>query len=325
MKHEFTTEELISALKEHKIVADAHDAYKNGAPMTAICINNGSRFSPTYYTEMLQEDFDDAKSAADFIAQNLASLPEIPSALSPDIFDDTEYILGNLYIGLEPESDDHLMSRPGPFPNSQQYVYLRIYVTNNGGYSSKIPAEHLRELGITEELAWQVAEANTFAEGETVIYKLEEYMEQTKGPYSYKPHEKKQEKKQSGAESIGEPQSKQGNIGEQRSVCKKSEKPDDGFAIPDEPGVFIVTNRCGTKGAAGVLDKRALKNYFDKHAPGYDHFVSIPSSIHEALVIPTTAELVDNVLARCNELVEMVNVGYVSPVERLSNKCCVLD
>jgi hypothetical protein len=87
----------------------------------------------------------------------------------------------------------------------------------------------------------------------------------------------------------------------------------DGFGFPTTYGtrLYLVTNRNFYRGAANVLDRQTLREYF-----GHGDFVVIPSSVHEVLIF---SEDEYEVLHDLADLIKEVNASAVAPEERLGD------
>lgn len=74
---------------------------------------------------------------------------------------DREYLLANLYIGVQKESKENIVKRTGEYEGIESYMYIRM----KGGDMLcivKITEHVLQEVGVTQEEAWRQAEKNTF-------------------------------------------------------------------------------------------------------------------------------------------------------------------
>lgn len=77
------------------------------------------------------------------------------------------------------------------------------------------------------------------------------------------------------------------------------------------PAMFVLTNTSGRYGAAGILNKKLIKEF----AGGRD-FIILPSSVHETIFVP----VIDKIDQRfCDGMVSEVNRTVVDAEERLSN------
>ena len=85
-------------------------------------------------------------------------------------------------------------------------------------------------------------------------------------------------------------------------------------SLPEEDeAMFVLTNRDNHYGAAALLDEDILHSIVERLG---ESFYILPSSVHEVIVLPNTADIYPNVLT---EMVKSVNVAQVPPEERLSD------
>ncbi len=77
--------------------------------------------------------------------------------------------------------------------------------------------------------------------------------------------------------------------------------------------MYVLTNAERLNGAAAVLDRNTMDRIAEKFGGDY---IVIPSSIHEVIILPITADVS---LSEIEQVIQDVNSEYVSPEERLSN------
>lgn len=80
------------------------------------------------------------------------------------------------------------------------------------------------------------------------------------------------------------------------------------------PPMYIVTNKNHYKGAANILDVKALEQIAEKY--GTNKMVAIPASIHEFIVLPDDFRNMEEI----HQMVKEVNTNDVIPEEVLSNR-----
>lgn len=85
----------------------------------------------------------------------------------------------------------------------------------------------------------------------------------------------------------------------------------EGITPPDD-AMYVLSNNQKMFGAAAILDKDTMKMIVER----FDKFFIIPSSVHEVLIVPATADMDTETL---DNMVKEVNQGQVSPEERLSD------
>lgn len=82
---------------------------------------------------------------------------------------------------------------------------------------------------------------------------------------------------------------------------------------------FIITNKKGHRGAASILNTKAIEELGKKLS--VNEFIAIPSSIHEMLLIPCPG---DPDLDVISEIVKSVNLKLVDPTERLTDRAYIM-
>ncbi len=86
---------------------------------------------------------------------------------------------------------------------------------------------------------------------------------------------------------------------------------------PADEAMFVLTNEQKVNGAAALLDKEIMQTVIERI--GKEFFV-LPSSVHECIVVPATADM--DVLSLVS-MVREVNQSQVAPDERLSDSVYV--
>lgn len=74
---------------------------------------------------------------------------------------DRKYLLANVYIGVQKESEENIVKRTEKYEGIESYMYMCM----KGGDMLcivKITEHVLQEVGVTQEEAWRQAEKNTF-------------------------------------------------------------------------------------------------------------------------------------------------------------------
>ena len=83
------------------------------------------------------------------------------------------------------------------------------------------------------------------------------------------------------------------------------------------PQMYILTNACRSYGAAGILDRKLLREF-----AGDRNFYILPSSVHEMLLVPADN---DGERETFNSIVAEVNKTQVEQEERLTDHCYYYD
>lgn len=98
-----------------------------------------------------------------------------------------------------------------------------------------------------------------------------------------------------------------------------------GDDFPDDIGemdlnMYVITNDCGVKGASAILDKDFLAGFARKHK--WNKIAILPSSIHEAIIIPISEDISIDYL---DDMVREVNATQVEPTDRLIDHAIIVN
>jgi len=85
-------------------------------------------------------------------------------------------------------------------------------------------------------------------------------------------------------------------------------------------GMYVISNHERSRGAAAILNKKALAGIAKKH--GSKKLVVIPSSIHECIVLPYVESY--NIDDICNMVIE-INKAEVDPTEQLADRAYIVE
>lgn len=92
-----------------------------------------------------------------------------------------------------------------------------------------------------------------------------------------------------------------------------------GTPTAGDSDIYIVSNKDRRRGAAAVLNRKALQEIGDRHHT--ERLIVIPSSIHECLVLPEV-ETMD--ISALTDMVISINSSAVDPVEQLADKAYII-
>ncbi len=84
--------------------------------------------------------------------------------------------------------------------------------------------------------------------------------------------------------------------------------------------MWVISNDKNIKGASAILNRKLIKDFASEQ--GTDKVYFIPSSIHEAIIIPYTD---DTNIEQLSSMVQDVNSTEVSPEEQLSDKAFLIE
>lgn len=91
------------------------------------------------------------------------------------------------------------------------------------------------------------------------------------------------------------------------------------FIGKDALDMYVMTNRYGLYGAAGMLDKSMLAQFADEK--GTDIYI-LPSSVHELILLPATEERDKKELS---EKIKDINRSVVRPGDRLADHAYIYE
>ena len=271
----YTKEMILTELTNKGYDANLQVITKNGVEFNAIVIKNAKNtISPTLYFDELLEDCNNGKISFTDVIEHLVSIYEAhkDDEFSVMKFTDKDFILSNVYIGLQRESKEDLIKRDSGFEDIEAYLYLRIKSDDTSEAVVKLNPAIINLARVELGMLWSKAEENTFAE--TTITPI-----------------------MSAISNL---------LGEDCPVEISSEV---------SGGIYVVSNKGMTCGAAAVLDKKALKK-FAKLIKA-DKFIMIPSSRHEVLLVPDNGEMdMDDI----KDMITSVNENEVAEVDQLGDK-----
>ena len=139
------------------------DVTKNGdVHLKGICIRDDSPIAPTIYTDSIIARSEGNLDKAIEIIGNI-----IDQHQAPDIdltkLQSRDFILERIRIGVQKESDEKLVKHSvEEFPGMEAYLYFAENSENRDMWSIKLNTELLASANISEEIAWEKAEQNTF-------------------------------------------------------------------------------------------------------------------------------------------------------------------
>lgn len=170
---------IIAQLKEKGYNAIAHDVVKNSVTRHGISIRE-SNISPVIYVDSIIQN--NPSIELDDLVNQIINIYEAHKSVDfdVDLLTSREFILDNIYIGLQRSSSEELTKRDcADFDGLEQYLYVRGKSEQHGSWNMKIHSHILQKADISEKEAWAVAETNTFSN--TVIQSMASIMNEMLG------------------------------------------------------------------------------------------------------------------------------------------------
>ncbi|MEE0930522.1 MAG: DUF5688 family protein [Acutalibacteraceae bacterium] len=163
-----TREMIMDELTKKGYEVSAFDKVKNGVLMNGIMCRRGN-ISPVFYVNELIEnenmELDEAVKIVESVLRTETPNLNIEEITSPD------YILNNVYMGLQRVSAEEILKKKTEFKGIECYLYVRV---EEGIF--KLLTTTIKILGISELELWRKAKENT--EKETDIISLSEAMKE---------------------------------------------------------------------------------------------------------------------------------------------------
>lgn len=183
--------------------------------------------TPILYTDDLIEMAEDCGQGVEEVADVLIKKYEQQKDIEIDVNQlmSRETILSHIYIGIQKESNEKIEKKPCEFEGLETYLYVE-HSTKGRNYSLKLSQQIMEAINLRSDEAWQHAERNTFADGETQI------------------------------QNVASMLSGMGYISDEAAEAELES---------DFPQLYVVTNRAKYRGASAILDKTVLKEFGKKH------------------------------------------------------------
>ena len=157
---------IIDELAKMGVEAEMHEVIKNGIKKTGIALKKHDGISPVVY---LEEFSGTPEEIAAEMADLFKQYADGSLGFDVNLLKSPEWILEKIHIGMQRSSEEaDLVKAESGFPGIEKYLYLKM----NGNMTAKVKFEILEAVGVTVQEAWESAERNTFADGETVITDL---------------------------------------------------------------------------------------------------------------------------------------------------------
>ena len=160
--------DIINGLVAMGYRAEAQESIKNGVVFEGIVIKGEDPIAPVIYTERLIEDAEaQGKSIAEVVADVIKVYEEHRHVeLDLDQLMSREFIMNNVYIGIQRESEEDIVKMACDFDGMEAFLYVRGDMEVEAGYSIKVNKYFLAHAYVDVTEAWDRAKENTFAETE---------------------------------------------------------------------------------------------------------------------------------------------------------------
>ena len=154
--------DIINALVARGYKAEAKETIKNGVVFEGIMIRDDDMIAPVIYTEQLIRDAESkGKRLSDVVAEIIRVYEQSRrTEISVADLMDPKNFLGNVFIGLQKDSEESLVKKPTEYSGIEAYMYVR----GKKDYLMKVTPDYRNYIGVESEKAWKVAEHNTFLE-----------------------------------------------------------------------------------------------------------------------------------------------------------------
>ena len=165
-----TREMMISELLKKGYHVAPKDTEKNGVLKNGIAFLSAPHSIPTFHVDELLNYAEETHRSLDWAVSEVLKAYHASSYDLSD-FTDPEWLLDNLYIGMQKNSTEPLVKRTYPeLSGLESYLYIRKMQDDNF-LSAKMSKTFFDSLGMSIDEAWELAETNTFSE--TMIIPLE--------------------------------------------------------------------------------------------------------------------------------------------------------
>lgn len=156
---------IINELQNKGYSAKLNTIIKNGVKFNAIVISNNSNVAPVIYIDEILKKAEKKGTCLHEVVSEIIDIYERHYSISFNLENlyNRDFILDNVYIGLQKESTEDLVKRPCYLEGIESYLYIREQ-SHDVQYSIKLNKDLLDRAKITEYDAWRFAQNNTNAE-----------------------------------------------------------------------------------------------------------------------------------------------------------------
>ncbi len=146
---------IIAILELEGYQAKKHDVTKNGVTRKGIMLNTGTKANPVFYMDDILCENDTEENVANRIIAFYKTSPESP--IDPAVLNDRKWVLDHLTIALQRYSDEAIVKKGTEFHGIEQYL-ISMDKTDSGCFSIKVTPALLKNIGVEETIAWDIAE-----------------------------------------------------------------------------------------------------------------------------------------------------------------------
>lgn len=174
---------IIKKLENRGYYAVEQNAIKNGVEFEGICISKSENetVKPVIYTTEIIRRAEGEGKTIDDVVNTIIDIYEKNKNVDLKVnnFFDRNFILDNLFIGLQKQSNEELVKDDCDLEGIESYLYVRQSKKDSEFYFLKMTKSILDKAGIMESEAWEYAEKNTY--DETIITPMATIMDEIFG------------------------------------------------------------------------------------------------------------------------------------------------
>lgn len=170
-----TKKEVVTELLSRGFVVEERQVIKNGVNLDGICftneVKNGANVAPVIYLDLIIRDANAQNMTLDEVVEEIVKLYENNknAPFNTDEILSRDFILKNITIGMQKTSSENIVKKESDFEGIECYLLAKGLAPTGDSreiFSMQIRKDILERTGITEEVAWEVAEKNLKNESE---------------------------------------------------------------------------------------------------------------------------------------------------------------
>lgn len=167
-------EDIVKGLKDAGYNVEECVNVKNGVNFHGICFVRENGLCPVIYTDDIIRQSSSVPEVVEKVLEIYDSIKDVDVKIDRTKIAEPDFIMQNVYIGLQKESDGGLVKKETAFEGIEQYLYVRIDETS----SYKLSPEVVEAMDQAE--LWKAAKAHICAE--TQIMSMAEMLSAVAGP-----------------------------------------------------------------------------------------------------------------------------------------------